>query len=185
MTNAFSAFYGRKKKETIYQLADYYTAFYLHFVKDNYGRDEHFWSNSVDNPSRRIWEGLTFEQLCKDHIKQIKFKLGISGVLSEESSWFVMADEDKGIGGAQIDLLIDRRDRVINLCEIKFYQDEFTIDKSYDMVLRNKVGNFVKATGTRKSIQLTMITTYGLKRGIYNSYVSNEVTLEDLFVNVV
>lgn len=180
-----SAFYGRKKKETIYQLADYYTAFYLHFVKDNYGRDEHFWSNSVDNPSRRIWEGLTFEQLCKDHIKQIKFKLGISGVLSEESSWFVVADEDKGIGGAQIDLLIDRRDRVINLCEIKFYQNEFMIDKSYDMILRNKVGNFVKATGTRKSIQLTMITTYGLKRGIYNSYVSNEVTLEDLFVNVV
>ena len=178
------SFYGRKKKEALYQLADYYTAFYLHFVKDNYGRDEHFWSNSIDNPSRRVWEGLTFEQLCKDHIKQIKHKIGILGVLSEESSWFNVADEDRGIDDAQIDLLIERRDRVINLCEIKFYQEEFIIDKSYDMVLRNKVGNFIRATETKKSIQLTMVTTYGLRQGKYNSIVSNEVTLEDLFLNV-
>lgn len=176
-----SSFYGRKKKDSLYQLADYYTAFYLHFVREHYGRDEHFWSNSIDNPARKVWEGLTFEQLCKDHINQIKQGLGISGVLSEESSWFVLADEEKGISGAQIDLLIERRDNVINLCEIKFYQNEFLIDKSYDMTLRNKVENFIRATGTKKSIQLTLITTYGLKKGMYNSYVSNEIVLEDLF----
>ena len=96
----------------------------------------------------------------------------------------MLRDEDRGIDGAQIDLLIERRDRVINLCEIKFYQEEFIIDKSYDMVLRNKVGNFIRATETKKSIQLTMVTTYGLRQGKYNSIVSNEVTLEDLFFNV-
>ncbi len=176
-----SSFYGRKKKESNYQLADYYTAFYLHFVKEYYGRDENFWSNSIDNPARKAWEGLTFEQLCKDHISQIKKKLGISGVLSEESIWFSTADEDKGISGAQIDLLIERRDNVINLCEIKFYKDEFLIDKSYDKSLRNKVANFIRATETKKSIQLTLITTYGLKKGIYNSLVSNEIVLDDLF----
>ncbi len=179
-----STFYGRKKKETLYQLADYYTAFYLHFVRDNYGKDEHFWSNSLDNPSRRVWEALIFEQLCKDHIKQIKHKLGISGVLSEESSWFTLPDNEKGISGAQIDLLIERRDRVINICEIKFYHDKFSIDKSYEMILRNKISSFIKATETKKSIQLTMITTYGLKKGLYNTLVSNEITMEDLFIRI-
>lgn len=179
-----SSFYGRKKKETLYQLADYYTAFYLHFVRDNYGKDEHFWSNSLENPSRRVWEALIFEQLCKDHIKQIKHKLGISGVLSEETSWFTLADDQKGISGAQIDLLIERRDRVINICEIKFYHDKFSIDKSYEMILRNKISNFIKATETKNSIQLTMITTYGLKKGIYNTLVSNEITMEDLFIRI-
>ena len=179
-----SSFYGRKKKETLYQLADYYTAFYLHFVRDNYGKDEHFWSNSLENPSRRVWEALIFEQLCKDHIKQIKHKLGISGVLSEEASWFTLADDKKGISGAQIDLLIERRDRVINICEIKFYHDKFSIDKSYEMILRNKISNFIKATETKNSIQLTMITTYGLKKGIYNTLVSNEITMEDLFIRI-
>lgn len=181
-----SSFYGRKKKEALYQLADYYTAFYLHFVRDNYGKDEHFWSNSLENPSRRVWEALIFEQLCKDHIKQIKHKLGISGVLSEETSWFTLADDKKGISGAQIDLLIERRDRVINICEIKFYHDKFSIDKSYEMILRNKISNFIKATETKNSIQLTMITTYGLKKGIYNTLVSNtnEITMEDLFIRI-
>lgn len=176
-----SSFYGREKKESLYQLSDYYTVFYLHFVKDHYGKDEHFWSNAIDNPARKVWEGLTFEQLCKDHIPQIKKKLGISGVLSEESSWFVLANPEKGFDGAQIDLLIERRDNVINLCEIKFYKDEFLIDKTYDGTLRRKINNFIRATKTKKSIQLTLITTYGLKKGMYNSFVSNEVILDDLF----
>ncbi|MGM9787561.1 MAG: ATP-binding protein [Candidatus Cryptobacteroides sp.] len=110
-----SNIYGKRKKGAIYQLSDYYTMFYFRFIKDYYGRDEHFWSNSVDNQSRRVWEGLTFERLCKDHIKQIKQKLGISGVLSDESSWVIKEDEEKGISGSQIDLIIDRRDYVVSL----------------------------------------------------------------------
>ena len=175
-----SLFYGRKTKETLYQLADYYTWFYFKFVKENYGKDEHFWSNTLDNPARRAWAGLTFEQLCRDHMDQMKRKLGISGVLSEESVWFVRAGEEDL--GAQIDLLIDRRDHVINLCEMKFSIDEYVIDKSYDAVLRNKVETFRRAASVKKSIQLTMVTTYGVKRNKYSSIVQSQIVLDDLFV---
>lgn len=175
------AFYGRKKKDAKYQLADYYTAFYLHFIKDNYGKDTSYWRNSLEDPSRRVWEALTFEQVCKGHIYQIKQKLGISGVLSEESIWSVQDNDEKGIKGAQIDLLIKRKDNVINLCEIKFSKNEFIIDKEYDLILRNKVSSFIKVTNSKASIQLTLITTYGLKKNMYSNYITNEVTLEDLF----
>lgn len=174
-------FYERKKKESLYQLSDYYTMFYFRYIKNHYGKDEHFWTNSIDNASRRAWEGLTFERLCKDHIKQIKQKLGISGVLSEESSWFVRSDEEKGITGTQIDLLIDRRDCVVSLCEMKFSIKEYEIDKSYDANLRNKIGTFSKVTNCKKTIQLVMITTYGLKKNKYSGLVGTQVLLDDLF----
>jgi len=178
-----SSFYGHKKKEILYQLSDYYTLFYFRFVKDNYGKDEHFWSNTIDNPARRVWAGLTFEQLCKDHIKQIKHKLGISGVLSEETIWFIRGEnsENMACDGAQIDLLIDRRDRVINICEMKFSINEYVIDKAYDAVLRNKVEAFRRVTSCKKSLQITMITTYGLKKNKYSNFIPSQVVLDDLF----
>lgn len=174
-------FYERKKKEKLYQLSDYYTMFYFKFIKDYYGKDEHFWSNSIDNTSRRAWEGLTFERLCKDHIKQIKHKLGISGVLSEESSWFIRPNEENGVSGTQIDLIIDRRDRVVSLCEIKYCISEFEIDKSYDLNIRNRINTFSNITKCKKTIQLVMITTYGVKRNKYSGIVGTQVVLDDLF----
>lgn len=176
-----TAFYGKRKKDTLYQLSDYYTAFYFRYIKNNYGRDEHYWSNAIDNPSRRSWAGLTFEQLCKDHIPQIKQRLGISGVLSEESIWFTQGDAELGIDGTQIDLLIERRDQVINLCEMKFSINEYTVTKEYDRILRNKLNSFQKMTGCRKSLQITMITTYGVKQGKYSGLIQSQVTLDDLF----
>ena len=176
-----SSFYKKKKKEALYQLADYYTAFYFRYIRDNYGKDEHYWSNAIDNPARRSWAGLTFEQVCKDHISQIKHKLGISGVLTEESVWYTRGDKELGIGGAQIDLVLERRDRVINLCEMKFSVNEYVIDKNYDAVLRNKLETFRRMTGCRQSLQMTMITTYGIKKNIYSNFVQSQVTLDDLF----
>ncbi len=172
-------FYGNKKKQTVFQLCDYYTLFYFKFLKDNYGKDENFWSNSYEYPSRKVWAGFTFEQLCRDHIRQIKQKLSIAGILSSESSWFVQAD--KNYDGAQIDMLIDRRDRVINICEMKFADDQFLIDKDYDLNLRRKINRFVEETKTKKTIQLTFVTTYGIKQNMYSSRISNQVLLEDLF----
>ena len=174
-------YYGRKKKEALYQLADYYTMFYFKYINEHHGKDEHFWSNSVDNASRKAWEGLTFERLCKDHVKQIKHKLGILGVLSDESSWFVKTDDDKGISGAQIDLLIDRRDHVVSLCEIKYSISEYDIDKTYEANLRNKISTFSKVTNCKKTIQLVMITTFGVKRNKYSGLISTQVLLDDLF----
>ena len=176
-----SNFYKKKKKDALYQLADYYTAFYFRYIRDNYGKDEHYWSNAIDNPSRRAWEGLTFEQVCKDHIKQIKQKLGISGVLTEESVWYTRGDEDLGIDGAQIDLVLERRDRVINLCEMKYSMNEYVIDKAYDSILRNKIEAFRRMTGSKHSLQMTMITTYGVKQNKYSNLIQSQVTLDDLF----
>ena len=178
-----NAFYGKKAKDTKWQLADYYSVFYYRFIKDNYGKDEHFWSHMLDNPGRRAWAGLTFEQLCKDHIAKIKQKLGITGVLSEEYIWNKKSTalDPQETSGAQIDLLIDRRDRVINLCEIKFSLNEFEIDKDYDAKLRNKIEAFRRATDCKKTLQLTLITTYGVKKNKYSGIVNGEVLLDDLF----
>ncbi len=179
------SFYGNKKKQTVYQLADYYSLFYFRFIQGSYGEDEHYWRNMHDNSARRVWAALTFEQVCKDHINQIKQKLGISGVQSKQSTWFTGADpEDPDDKGAQIDLIIDRRDRTINVCEVKYAADRFTIDKTYDQELRSKIEVFRRKTGTRKTIQLTMLTTYGVKQNMYSSIVTNQVTLDDLFEEI-
>lgn len=176
-----SGFYKKKKRDARYQLADYYSLFYFRFIEKHYGKDEHYWTKASDNPGFRVWAGLSFEQVCKDHISQIKEKLGIASVLTTESVWYTTEDEDKGISGAQIDLLIDRRDHVVSLCEIKYSMNLFGIDKKYDMNLRNKIESFRKCSECKKSIQLVFITGYGLKEGKYNSLVSNSVTFEDLF----
>lgn len=169
--------FGKKRK--IYQLSDYYSLFYFRYIRNNYGKDEHFWSNMLDNPGRRVWAGLTFEQVCKDHVSQMKKKLGINGVLSELSVWSKRGDEEDR--GAEIDLIISRRDRVINICEIRFSMDEYTIDKEYDRVLRNKISAFQRDTKTRSGLQLTMVTTYGVKNNKYSGIVTNQITLDDLF----
>lgn len=175
-------YFGKKKQDMLYQLSDYYTLFYYRFVKDYYGRDEHFWSHTLDNPSRRAWAGLAFEQLCKDHIEQIKRSISIAGVLSEQSSWF--SKKEGSERGTQIDMLIDRRDRVINLCEMKFSVNEFVIDKDYDAILRNRMATFKQETKTSKALHITMITTYGVKRNAYSNIVQSQVLLDDLFVAI-
>ena len=177
-----NAYFGKKKRESVYQLADYYTMFYFRFLKDRHGRDEHFWTNGVDSASQNAWAGLTFELLCMDHTEQIKKALGISGVLSENYVWYLREDEYGN--GAQIDMLIDRRDNVINLCEIKFSTGEFTIDKEYDRNLRNKISLFKDNTNCRKTVMLTMITTYGVRSGKYSGIAARSVTLDDLFCEV-
>lgn len=176
-------YYGRKTKAQTYQLADYYSLFYFRFIKDNYGQDEHFWSHLLDNPARQAWKGYGFEQIVKDHIEVLKNALGIGNVLTTQSSWHVEKREldDDSLHGAQIDLLIDRRDRAINICEIKFADAEYVIDKDYSMNLKNKIAAFRSTTASRKSLVPTMITTYGVKKNMYSNIVQQEVVLDDLF----
>ena len=166
--------FGRTSRDTIYQLTDLFTLFHLRYVKGYRGQDEHHWQNMIDSPSRRAWSGYSFEQLCLLHIRQIKQKLGISGVQSDVCSW-------KGKGG-QIDLLIDRRDQTINLCEMKFSQSEFEITRQYDEHLRERAENFRAETKTRKALHQTFVTTYGVKKNMYSGTVQSEVLLDDLFV---
>lgn len=185
-------FFDKKAKGKTYQLADFYTLFFLRFIKDNYGQDEHFWTHMIDNPKKIAWQGYSFEQLVMDHIEQVKRALGIASVLTQQSSWFVTkrtldayldgegTDTDE-INGAQIDLLIDRRDRAINVCEAKFSGGEFVINKDYSLKLRNKIMAFKAATNTTKALVPTMITTFGVKRNQYSGSVKQEVILDDLF----
>lgn len=176
-------YYGKKKQDTIYQLTDFYSMFYFSYIKDNYGHDPHFWTNRIDDPSRRSWAGYTFEQLCLYHLEQIKRAIGISAVQCAVSAWFHKLEEGvERKRGTQIDLLIERRDRVINVCEMKFSLNEFTIDKDYDAILRNKMETFREESKTKKALQLTMITTYGVKRNLYSNRVQSEVLLDDLFI---
>jgi hypothetical protein len=176
-------YYGRKNKTQTYQLADFYTLFYLQFIRENYGQDEHFWTHMLDNPKKNNWLGYSFEQLVKDHIEQVKRALGIGSVLTRQSTWFAEKRDfdDDNATGAQIDLLIDRRDKAINVCEAKFYSGEFTIDKDYSLNLRNKITAFKSVTKTRKAIVPTMITTFGVKHNSYSGSIQQEVTLDDLF----
>ena len=171
--------YDKKTKQSIYQLTDNYTLFYFKFIRQNRNNDEHFWSASIDSALHRAWSGLAFERLCMAHTQQIKSALGISGVLSNICSWRKEADENGP--GAQIDLLIDRNDQVVNICEMKYSLSEFSIDADYERNLRNKKSAFIEATKTRKAVHLTMITTYGICRNSHSGIVQSEITLEDLF----
>lgn len=171
--------FDKKSKQAIYQLIDNYTLFHFKFIQQNENNDEHFWSASIDSAMHRAWSGLAFERLCMAHTQQIKDALGISGVLSNVYSWRKEADETSD--GAQIDLLIDRKDQVINLCEMKYSLSEYAIDAEYEQKLRNKKSAFINATNTRKAVHLTMVTTFGIKANAHSGIVQNEITLEDLF----
>ena len=171
--------FDKKSKQAIYQLIDNYTLFYFKFIQQNENNDEHFWSASIDSAMHRAWSGLAFERLCMAHTQQIKAALGIAGVLSNVYSWRKEADETSD--GAQIDLLIDRKDQVINLCEMKYSLSEYAIDAEYEQKLRNKKSAFINATNTRKAVHLTMVTTFGIKANAHSGIVQNEITLEDLF----
>ena len=171
--------FDKKSKQAIYQLIDNYTLFYFKFIQQNENNDEHFWSASIDSAMHRAWSGLAFERLCMAHTQQIKAALGIAGVLSNVYSWRKEADETSD--GAQVDLLIDRKDLVINLCEMKYSLSEYAIDAEYEQKLRNKKSAFIDATNTRKAVHLTMVTTFGIKANAHSGIVQNEITLEDLF----
>ena len=169
---------GKKVKDAIYQLIDNYTIFYFKFIQNNTGGDERFWTSSIDAQFHRVWEGLAFERVVLQHIIQVKKALEIGGVLTNVYSWRYQGEE-----GAQVDLVIDRRDDVINLCEIKFSGGEYLIDKAYSKELKQKRDVFREQTKTRKAVHLTMITTEGVKRNVYYNDIQSEVTLDQLFAN--
>jgi AAA+ ATPase superfamily predicted ATPase len=169
--------FSKKTKERLYQLVDYFSLFYLNFIANSEITDKSYWTNNLNTPKHNTWRGYAFEQICLDHASQIRQKLGISGVVTYSSSW---RSRDRDFG-AQIDLVIDRSDRVINLCEIKYATDEFVITKSVNDNLRKKRAAFMRQTKTRKTVHTTFITTYGVKRNAYWNNIHSEVVMNDLF----
>lgn len=172
--------FGINKTKKIYIISDYYTLFYFKFIEHSGKFESGNWTNRIDDASVNAWMGLAYEQICRDHIKNIKKALGIEGIYSETSTWSKKGDEDSS--GAQIDLIIDRKDRVINLCEIKYSINSYEITKAYDLNLRNKIGAFKDSTKTKKAVFMTMITTFGLvKNQYFRSIIQNELTMDNLF----
>ena len=169
--------FSTKKHLQLYQLTDFYSLFYLHFVKDKRGTSSDYWSSLIDTGKHNAWAGYSFELLCQTHILQIKRALSIGGVVSYTSGWRSKEAEN----GAQIDFLIDRNDHIINLCEVKYATKEFMITKSYDEKLRHKRNIFIEETHTKKSVHITMITTYGVKHNEYRNNIQSETLLDDLF----
>lgn len=168
--------FGKKVKDSIYRLSDYYSLFYLKFIKDQHRSGGGSWLSRIDSPAWRAWSGYAYETVCIQHIKAIKKALGISGVYTEESSWI---DRDRSV---QIDLLIDRRDHVINLCEVKFTEQPFVLTKAYREDLEKKLFTFKQEAQTRKSIFPTLITTFGMKDSMHSlGFIQSVVTMDDLF----
>jgi hypothetical protein len=172
--------FGKKKKEALYRLTDEFSHFYLQFMENNRNEGVGTWQQLSKTQAYISWAGYAFENICLKHLLQIKKALGITGVLATASSFFRRGSKNEE--GTQIDLLIDRNDHVINVCEIKFYGAEFSIDKASAMAYRNKLAAFSEATQTRKQLFLTMITTFGLKGNQYAAgLVDASLTMDDLF----
>ncbi len=171
------SYFNRTSRDTYYKLTDFFTLFYFYFIDGKESLDPKFWQTNGMSPQLNSWRGFSFEEVCFTHYNKIKQALGIAGVHTVISSWASRNLESN----AQIDMIIDRDDRVINLCEMKFYSSEFSIDKSYEADLRNKVSVFVSETNCRKSPQLILVTTYGLKPNKYSGRIQNVVTMDDLF----
>lgn len=176
--NARTSKEKRQKSDTLFQLIDFYTLFYFHFMTNNKYQDEHFWTTSFNSPVHNVWSGLSFEMLCLNHLRQIKQTLGILGVQTLACSWRSSTTSTKR---AQIDLLIDRKDETINVCEIKYAKDKFEIDKEYECKLTNKLNALAEETGTNKSLMLTFISTFGVKMNMYSGMVQSEIVMDDLF----
>lgn len=157
-----------------FQIIDPFTLYYLAFLEKH---KINTWTKYIGSSSYNSWSGLAFEMVCLNHVSQIKAALGITGVDSTEYAWRSL----KSTPGAQIDLVIDRMDNVINLSEIKYTAGEFVINDRYAANLRNKVEAFRKETKTKKAVHLTFISVNGLARSGRSSIVVNEVTGEDLF----
>lgn len=172
--------YGAKKKNAIYQLTDPFTLFHFHFLCAR-SSDEHYWSATLASPAQNVWRGLAFERLCLLHLVQIRRALGVAAVHVEAYAWSFRGDETYP-DGVQIDLMLERADNVINLCEMKYAGEAYAIDKAYDAVLARKLSTFAGVTKTRKAVHLTLVTASGLVHNAYAGRIQSEVTLDDLFV---
>jgi AAA+ ATPase superfamily predicted ATPase len=169
--------FDKKNNNMLYRLTDEYSKFFLKYIEPNKNQGENFWKTMFQQQSYISWAGFNFETICLKHISQLKKALKIQGIHSTSSSW--------SVEGAQIDLVIKRADNWINLCEIKFYNTPYKINKNELENLRNKLCKFKEETATRDAVVLTLITTYGVVEDEnFHEIVENAFEMDILFENV-
>ena len=173
----------KKNRESFFQLIDNFTLFHYEFLTDGGTETGDFWTKQTETPKLCGWRGRAFERVCLLHVDQIKRALSIGGVQSSESAWYSTREkrDDRRSAGAQIDLLIDRNDDVIDVCEMKYYQDEVVLDEEEVGKIENRMLRLREETGTEKAIHAILVTTKGLKRNAYSDVVQDVVTMSDLF----
>lgn len=183
---------GKQVKDEIFQLIDHYTLFYYEYINGK-RHGQNFWQTTEGTPRYYNWCGRAFEHVCLWHTDQIKQKLGISGILTEEHAWryapkkkqtseHSTGEKELSEKGTQIDLLIDRSDGIIDLCEMKYHEGKFVISDAYQKELNNKKLIFKEVANPRKAVHLVLVTTDGLQHNAYTNHVQNEVCLDDLFL---
>lgn len=166
-----------KRKDAIYQLCDFFCLFYLTFI-DRAEVEQQYWLHHINTPEVNTWMGFAYERVCMAHLQQIKQALRIDAISTLSYSW----RSKNTTPAAQIDIVIERTDRLVNICEVKYSQGEYHLDKEeYDKICKRK-NTFVQETGIRHTPWLTMITTDGLARGRYEEMIQSQVTLNDLFL---
>ncbi len=183
--------FRKNNKDKLYQLIDPYSLFYLQFMKDNKTHSKDYWLHKICSGEYNAWSGYAFEIVCLHHIDQIVAGLGISGTINTPCSWTyrpteaikddVNADEDLK-NGAQIDLLIDRNDKTISICEMKYSDGEYEIDRQYDAHVQARLRTFKKVTKTTKSLATAYITPQGLVENMYSRKVKQVITADNLFL---
>ena len=168
--------FGNGKREDYYKLTDPFCLFFLKFMKDKKRKN---WINIEETGKVMAWKGYAFENVCWNHLAQIKDALKIGGVVTEESLWSKRGVDSSD--GTQIDLIIARRDHVVNMCEIKFYSDEFAVDKEYHLILERRKKLLREIIPIKSVVHSTLITTYGLKHNEYSGDFVSVIKIDDLF----
>lgn len=171
--------FGYSKREEHYKLVDPFCIFYLDFIEKNGMIPETFWLSNVTSPPIITWRGHAFENVCFNHIEQIKKALGISGISTTQSAWTKMGEEYKG---TQIDMIISRKDNIVNMCEMKYYGEEFMVDKDYDSILRHRKNLLYEMIPKKNTVHNTLITTFGIRNNEYRWSFDNVITMDDLFI---
>lgn len=174
----------QKQKGEYYKVIDEFCLFYLHWVKDNQKKrfTKNHWLDQERSSSYTAWAGYAFESICFKHVEQIIKALNIRSGGTIDSWRFVPRKHQEQ--GAQIDLLIDRNDDAITICEVKYTVSQFVIDKSYSEQLKRKIAVFKERTGTDKQLFIALVSASGMKSNKYSEeLISGVVTLEGLFAD--
>jgi AAA+ ATPase superfamily predicted ATPase len=180
--------FQKEKKDKLYQLIDPFSLFYLQFMKGKTSFSKDYWLRKIGSADYNAWAGYAFETVCLHHIDQIVAGLGISGTINTPCSWIYRptestrnSDDADLATGAQIDLLIDRNDKTITVCEMKYCDGEYEIDKQYDTRVQKRLLTFKKVTKTNKTLSVAYVTPHGLSNNQYARKVKQQITADQLF----
>lgn len=174
--------FGKKNRDTVFRIVDFYSVFYLKYIVNNIGNRNNTWQSLSTSASYNSWMGYAFENICLTHLHPIHVALGISGVYTKISSFYFKGNDE--LPGAQVDIVIERNDGIIHLCEAKFTSTEFVLNKEVIQSFRRKRLVFQEVTNTKKKVVSTLLTTYpAIQNQYYNEEIHSEVSLEALFIS--